>query len=123
MFGRVIIRRRRDLRITLREICIDLKLDPVEWSRIEQEIIAPPQSLDELVRIAEYLRLDPKYVIDMAEEDEDIVCVPLTDEELVPRLPIIFRTIDGKPLNEEKLMKFAEYMRAQGKGVRRHEVS
>lgn len=122
MFGEAIRQRRIQLSITLRNFCQSMEIDPCEWSRVERGIVAPPQSLDILVCIAEYLQLEPRYVISMAEKDEDIVCVPLSDDELILHLPPSELFTQGAKMTSEQLTNFMEFIRAQGKGVRRNEI-
>jgi transcriptional regulator with XRE-family HTH domain len=107
MFGKFIKKRRIELKITLRQFVMDLKLDPCNWSRIEAERIAPPQEIEILFAISNYLDVDLEILQDMAHKDREIVFVPYDDAELVKHLPILL----PREWSEEKLLEFAEWMR------------
>ena len=92
--------------MTLREFCRKAKLDPSNWSKIERGVLQPPKSRVVLGEIAS--------ILDLSKESEDwyalmdlaaINYIPkelLSDESVVDKLPVFFRTLRGqKPSREE----------------------
>lgn len=116
-FGELFKKRRLALGLTLREFCRKHGLDPGNISKLERGLLAPPAGGGKLAEYAKCLKL-PK---GSAEREEFIqlgtVCagrIPdevLGDEELVKRLPLVFRTLRGGKLSDEQLSDLAEKVR------------
>jgi transcriptional regulator with XRE-family HTH domain len=101
---------------SLRDFCVENGFDPGNYSRLERGLSAPPHE----AKIAEYARalgievgsdvyinlLDRAFA-DRGELPRDL----LLDEQLVAELPVLFRTLRGKPVEEEKMNKLIELMR------------
>jgi transcriptional regulator with XRE-family HTH domain len=95
--------------LTLRAFCEKYGLDPGNLSRLERGIVSPPQSEDKLAEYAAALGLtagtgDWQEFFDRAaaargEVPKDL----LADEEVVEKLPLLFRTLRGDPLSPDKL--------------------
>ena len=113
-FGTFLLERRRKLRITLREFCSRHDIDPGNWSKLERGKLPPPQSTKKLAKIASYLGIEKgseewQTYIDLAFTEngripEDI----MSEEELVLKLPLFFRSIRGEPLTEEQISNLIE---------------
>ena len=110
----------KELRIrrgqTLREFCRANGLDAGNYSRMERGLSAPPGE-ETIRRYAEALGIEvgsDKYVelVDLAAADRgELPRDLLTDEQLVGELPLLFRTLRGRPVDDEKLDKLAELIR------------
>ncbi len=109
--------RKKVLKETLREFCNKHDLDPGNWSKLERGKLPPPQSTKKLGQIAGYLGIekgsdDWQIYIDLAFSEngripEDI----MSEEELVKKLPIFFRSLRGEPLTEEQISKMIEMIK------------
>lgn len=107
-FAELIRSKRLDKKISLRTFCIDLEIDPVRWSKIERRRIAPTQSRRLIAKIANYLNLDFFLLVALAEKDKGIRFKPLSDKELVKKLPCF----GLKNKSKKEILKFIEVMRA-----------
>ena len=115
-FGAFLKEKRIALGKTLRQFCLENKLDPGNHSKLERGRNSPPQG-EKLHALAAQLELqegsDDWYALfDLAAAEkgripDDI----LNDEELVGKLPILFRTIRGEELTKEQLIELAETIR------------
>jgi transcriptional regulator with XRE-family HTH domain len=95
--------------LSLREFCLDNGFDPGNISRLERGMLPPPESPEKLEQYAKALRIrkgsDDWYsFFDLAAAErgripEDV----LKDEELVDRLPVLFRTLRGQRVDEDSL--------------------
>jgi transcriptional regulator with XRE-family HTH domain len=103
----------KDLRIaqkkTLRQFCLDHSHDPSNWSKIERDVNPPPRDEKTLERWAKQLGLKagtPEWqeFMDLADMARgEIPKHVLTDEELLKKLPVFFRSIRGAELTEKQL--------------------
>jgi transcriptional regulator with XRE-family HTH domain len=101
----------RDLRIarrmTLREFCRMAKLDPSNWSKIERGLAPLPKSKVILQGIAKILKIEEgseEYhtFFDLAaigHIPNDLV----SDQRVIDKLPVFFRTIRGEKPNRKEL--------------------
>ncbi len=111
----------KDLRIaqqkTLRQFCHDNGLDPSNWSKIERDVNPPPKDESTLAKWAGLLGLEQD-----TEAWKDFMCqaevsrgnIPrevMSDEKLLEKLPVFFRTVRGAELSEEQLDNFIEDLR------------
>ncbi len=114
-FGEFVITLRKRNRITLREFCRLSSIDPSNWSKIERGVLSPPKSKEVLEEIAKILQLkkgseDYHLLIDLAA----VSFIPkdlLTDESIVNKLPIFFRTLRGQPPTIEELNKLIQLIK------------
>ena len=103
--------------ITLREFCGKNGFDPSNYSRLERGLYPPPQSSEKLAQYAKALDLQPGSDEWLDLFDTAAACrgeIPkdlLSDEELVAKLPVLFRTIRKKRLAPEELDSLAEKIR------------
>jgi transcriptional regulator with XRE-family HTH domain len=103
--------------LSLREFCVENGFDPGNISRLERGLVPPPESREKLDQYARALRLrkgsDEWYTFyDLAAAErgripEDV----LKDEDLVERLPVLFRTLRGQRVDEAALDDLIERIR------------
>jgi transcriptional regulator with XRE-family HTH domain len=116
-FGNLVKRIRAEKRLGLREFCIASGCDPSNWSKVERGLLPPPQDEHLLNRIAVILEMEEnskerEQLFDFAAIDAGkIPAYILSDEELVKKLPVFFRTASGKKPTPEDLEKLAEILR------------
>lgn len=113
LFGIFFKKKRIELGKTLRQFCIENSLDPGNISKLERGIFPPPKSEEKLEAYAGCLKFkkgsDDWYeFFDLARASagripEDI----LSDEKLIPKLPLVFRTLRGQKLTKEQLKNLA----------------
>lgn len=117
-FGRFFAKIRREhLRLSLREFCAQKGLDPGNMSKLERGKTPPPRSRDVLEKYARALELekgsdDWLLFFDLAaasrgELPEDFT----TDEEILEKLPVLFRSLRGERVDEKKLNDLLELLR------------
>ncbi|HPN36007.1 MAG TPA: helix-turn-helix transcriptional regulator [bacterium] len=119
-FGDFFKSRRLTLGLSLRQFCLEHKLDPGNISRLERGLMPPPSSREILEKYASYLKIaknsnDWYTFFDLAAASagripDDV----MKDEELVKKLPIIFRTFRGKQPTAAELDELAELVRRSG---------
>ena len=110
-FGEFFRQKRIEADFTLRSFCERFGFDPAYISRIETEILTPPQDKDKLSALARALGLkenstDWVSFFDLAyiakgKVPEDI----LTNKKSIRYLPLFFRTARGKRLTKNKLQE------------------
>ncbi len=107
-FGEMLKELRLKRELTLRKFCLITGVDPGNLSRWERGVSAPPAD-GTVERMAATLGLERG-----TDEFDDFFATAalskgrlpkkvLSDEELVAKLPMFFRTLDGKKLTEEQL--------------------
>lgn len=117
LFGEFFKKKRIGIGKTLRQFCIENNLDPGNISRLERGILTPPTSEKKLEHYARCLKIkkgsDDWYeFFDLAHASagripEEI----LSDEDLVSKLPLVFRTLRGQKLTKEQLNKLVKELR------------
>jgi len=92
--------------LTLREFCRLTGFDASNWSKIERNLLPPPQSRKALESIASVLSIVSgsqvyKELMDLAA----LSSVPedLIEPEILEQLPVFFRTVRGEKPTEEEL--------------------
>jgi transcriptional regulator with XRE-family HTH domain len=120
-FGEYFKTRRLSLGITLREFCEKFGFDPGNISKLERGLFAAPQSDEKLREYANALRikLDSEDFIQLT----DLAAVSnrtfkprqISDQDVLQKLPILFRTLDNKELTEEKLTRIIEIIKEEEK--------
>ncbi len=108
-FGEFFKARRIQLGKTLRVFCEEHGYDPGNISKLERGLMAPPSSEDKLSEYSAALELKPKTTewrefFDRAaaargEFPADLV----SDEELIGKLPVLFRTLRGERVDQDQL--------------------
>jgi transcriptional regulator with XRE-family HTH domain len=116
-FGEFFKEKRLALGLALREFCRENGLDWGNVSRIERGVSAPPKSDKALEAYAKALRLKPgtedwTAFFDLAAISAGVIPdAVMKDEALVAKLPLVFRTIQGKKLTEKQLRDLSEVIR------------
>jgi transcriptional regulator with XRE-family HTH domain len=116
-FGSFVKELRKNRRLGLREFCAQHGHDPSNWSKIERGALPPPKNQETLEEWASQLGLnrgeDEWYrFFDLASlEQGRIPDDILSDEELVEKLPLFFRTLRGQKPTAEELKKIMEIIR------------
>ena len=103
---------------TLREFCEEHGLDPGNISKLERGLLPPPQSREKLEEYAGVLGLrcgsdDWFEFFDLAAAEAGRMPEDLKDEALLKRLPVLFRTIRGTKLKDEKLDELIKRLRKE----------
>ena len=102
---------------TLRQFCMENSHDPSNWSKIERNINPPPKDRETLARWARDLGLQEEtaewkeFMMKADIARGEIPQEVLSDEKLLERLPVFFRTVTGAPLTEEKLDRLMEHIK------------
>jgi len=116
-FGQFFKERRIALRKTLRQFCRENGLDPGNISRLERGLLQPPQGRETLESYAGLLKLkkgsDDWYTFfDLAAaETGRIPAELLEDDDVVEKLPILFRTLRGQKVSNEQLDELVRTIR------------
>lgn len=116
-FGRFIKELRAERRIGLREFCLQYGHDPSNWSKVERGVLSPPKNEETLAEWAKQLGLKKGeerwyQFFDLAflaqgKIPNDI----LSDEELVGKLPVFFRTLRGQKPTKQELENVVKLLR------------
>lgn len=111
----------KDLRInkslTLREFCRISHLDPSNWSKTERGLFPPPKSKKLLNELARVLNLDVgsddyATLFDLAA----IAFIPLellSDQKVIEKLPVFFRTVRGEKPNRKELEELIDLLKKE----------
>jgi transcriptional regulator with XRE-family HTH domain len=104
--------------VTLREFCQANGLDPGNYSRLERGLFPAPQKEELLAKYAtalglkkgtdEWLEFFDLAAASRGEIPRDL----LSDEEVVEKLPALFRTLRGSPITEDQLDELIEKIRS-----------
>jgi transcriptional regulator with XRE-family HTH domain len=108
-FGNYVKQLRLDRRITLRAFSEEVNMDPGNYSKIERGRSDPPRDGAKLDQFRKALGLDSNSeewrelrrlaAIDRGELPPRI----LNDQQLMAKLPALFRTLEGEPIDEALL--------------------
>ena len=116
-FGEFVKQKRLALGLALREFCRENALDWGNLSKIERGRMSPPKSPKALAEYAKALKIekgseDWRTFFDLAAISAGIIPdAIMSDEALVAKLPLVFRTIQGKKLSDKQLRNLAEVIR------------
>lgn len=118
-FGAFFKAKRLELDMSLREFCQQNGLDAGNLSRMERGLLAPPQA-ERLAAYAEMLGIaegsDDWYeLFDLAAAERGKIPDDLQTEEVLDKLPILFRTLRGQKVPDEKLDELVDLMRGKKK--------
>lgn len=116
IFGQIAKKNRIQNKLTLREFCRELGLDPSNWSKVERGVTPPPKDISILEGWADYFKLggdDRLEFLDAARIARKEIPEDLTsNEELMGKLPAFFRAIRGTKMSGEKIDAFIEDIRS-----------
>jgi len=116
-FGELVKELRIAQKKTLRQFCTEQGLDPSNWSKIERGINPPPKDAATLARWARQLGLKPVTEAWQAYMDQADISrgrIPqeiMSDEKLLAKLPVFFRTVRGAELTETQFDSLIEKIR------------
>ncbi|WP_145194200.1 helix-turn-helix domain-containing protein [Planctomycetes bacterium Poly30] len=116
-FGQLLRENRKSLGLTLRAFAESCQLDPGYLSRLERGVIPPPTQADRLDQLATAVGLPQgsaertafcdAAAIGSGRLPQDLV----SDEQLMSKLPVLFRTARGETPSREELEALAEFLR------------
>jgi len=115
-FGEFFKKRRLALGLSLRQFCLEHSLDPGNISKLERGRLAPPQH-DKFGEHARFLGLqegtgDWYRFFDLAPAEAGRIPRDImTDEEVVEKLPLLFRTLRGEKTPDERLAELVRRLR------------
>ena len=116
-FGELLRKRRKELRLGLREFALKAGLDPGNLSKIERGRLGAPQSDEVLGRICRALEYDPRSdesqaLMDLAAAETGRIPPDiLDDQEVMVRMPLLLRTVQNKRLSPEELDRLVELIK------------
>ena len=116
LFGKFFKKMRQGSGLTLRQFCLKHELDPGNMSKIERGRAAPPKSRELLEKYAAILDIEKDSedwynFFDLAAACSGRIPPDLMDEDLIEKLPLVFRTLRGEKLTSKKLQDLAELIR------------
>jgi len=118
-FGEFFKEKRMTLGLTLREFCRENGFDPGNISRLERGILPPPQGEEQRIRYAEALGIKKgsddwlKFFDNAAAGLGQVPYDILSDERLLAKLPLLFRTVRGADFSREELEKMIDELRSE----------
>lgn len=109
--------RRETLGVSLRAFCAEHGFDPGNVSKLERGRVAPPASEETLSQYADALGLslytkERELFMDLAAAERGRIPEELRTDEVIARLPVLFRALRDKPIDEEFAEKLAEKIRS-----------
>ena len=115
-FGPWVRQRRTHLRLSLRKLAEETRLDPGNLSKYERGVLAPPQEEATLKRIATGLKLEEgseqyQEFFDVAAASAGRLPRDLQGPELVARMPLFFRAARQRKFSRKELEKLAEELK------------
>jgi transcriptional regulator with XRE-family HTH domain len=120
LFGEFFKKKRLERNTSLRQFCLENSFDPGNTSKMERGLLAPPSSKESLAGYAAALGLvegtdDWREFFDRAVACRGEMPVEiLSDEELVQKLPMFFRTLRGEKVPKAKLDEIVALIRRGG---------
>ncbi len=117
VFGSYFKELRIKRRLTLRQFCETFGFDAGNISKLERGLLPPPQSKDKLEQYGQALGLRKGSsawyeFFDLAAASRGQIPEEiLADDKLVKKLPVLFRTLRGEKVSEEKLDELIETIR------------
>jgi transcriptional regulator with XRE-family HTH domain len=118
-FGDLVKRLRLDRRITLRAFSVAVGMDPANYSKLERGLLQPPRDSKKLEKFERALGVTADS--EMSRELRRLAALDrgelpprvLSDNELVGKLPALFRTLEGDPIDEKLLDDLIETIRRE----------
>jgi len=115
MFASLVKDLRIAKRLTLRQFCQQLGLDPSNWSKVERAVNPPPGDARLLESLAQFFGLSgeaKQAFFDAASLARREIPADLSENELlIKTLPAFFRAARGHELSETELAAFAADVR------------
>ena len=115
MFHEQVKALRLQKRLTLRDFCVQVGLDPSNWSKVERGVNPPPGDVGILERLADFFGLtesDKLAFMDAAALQRREIPPDVADKAILQRaLPAFFRAARGHELSEEELQSLAQDIR------------
>jgi transcriptional regulator with XRE-family HTH domain len=115
MFSTIVKDLRIAERLTLREFCQRLGLDPSNWSKVERGINPPPSDVNALETLAQFFRLTgerKQAFFDEAAISRNELPKDLAEDVLFTQaLPAFFRAYRDHKLTDDQLLNLAEDIR------------
>ena len=116
-FGDLFRKKRMATGLTLRTFCKEHGLDWGNTSKIERGVLPPPKTAAALEKYARALGLEPdteawEELVDLAAACAGVVPERIMgDEDLVAKLPVLFRMMHGKPISREEIEQVIDSVR------------
>jgi transcriptional regulator with XRE-family HTH domain len=113
-FGQYFRHLRMEQRVTLRKFCQEHGYDPGNISKIERDVFAAPQDQEKLRGYAFALGLkegSAEWIqfFDLATVSNRVMDLgQISNEALLRKVPVLFRTLENKELTEEELEQLIE---------------
>ena len=115
MFSNLVKDLRLEKRLTLREFCQQLGIDPSNWSKVERGINPPPSDVGFLEKLADFFGLvheKKQEFFDSAAVGRNELPPDLAEDALFTQaLPAFFRAYRDHELSEEQLLSLADDIR------------
>lgn len=115
MFSDMVKALRLRKRVTLRDLCEQVGLDPSNWSKVERGMNPPPRDVSLLENLADFFQLsgDEKLqLMDEAALQRKEIPSDVADNQILRKaLPAFFRAARGHELTEAELAEFAQDIR------------
>ena len=115
MFTETVKSLRLEKRLTLRDFCEQVGLDPSNWSKIERGVNPPPGDVGILERLADFFGLADSVKLSFMDEaalQRREIPPDVADNALLQKaLPAFFRAARGHELTEAELKSFADDIR------------
>ncbi|HVT88611.1 MAG TPA: helix-turn-helix transcriptional regulator [Tepidisphaeraceae bacterium] len=118
-FGEFVKDRRIKFGLTLRAFCERNGYDPGNHSKLERGILNPPDDEEYMGKLAKALNVK-KETSDWfdfhnyaAVARKEIPSALMDDAEVVDKLPVLFRTLQGEPLPAEKMDDLIDFIRSR----------
>jgi transcriptional regulator with XRE-family HTH domain len=116
-FGELVKNKRINLGLSLRAFCVKHHYDPGNHSRLERGILNPPDDEAFMTKLALALGIakgsvewfDFYSLASIARQE--IPKELLDDDEVVDKLPVLFRTLQGEPLPANKMDDLINFIR------------
>ena len=115
MFSETVKSLRLTKRLTLRDFCEQIGIDPSNWSKVERGVNPPPSDVELLGRLAEFFGLAGAAKLAFMDEaalQRREIPVDVADNAILHKaLPAFFRAARGHELTEVELKSLVEDIR------------
>jgi transcriptional regulator with XRE-family HTH domain len=118
-FGGFLKRKRLERRISLRAFCSATQIDPANYSKLERGVLPPPREQEKLEVYERALCVAPGSPESRelrrlaALQRGEIPPAVLSDKDLMGKLPALFRTLEGDPVDEHLLDDLIDTIRRE----------